>query len=53
MGKTGYPRRCNRGCGAIIWMQKGTDGYWRAIDFPDNTLSGNWENHKGNCQGVA
>ena len=53
MGKNGYRRTCNRNCGAVIWIQKCSDGHWRAFDFPDKTLSGEWENHKGNCSGVV
>ena len=51
MEKTGYPRRCNRGCGNMIWMQKGNDGFWRARDFPNNTFSGDWEKH--DCMGMV
>jgi hypothetical protein len=50
MGKENYPRRCNRGCGNMIWMQKCFDGYWRAFDFPNNTFSRKWEKH--DCRGV-
>ena len=33
MGTTGYPRRCNRGCGVMIWMQKGNDGFGERETF--------------------
>jgi hypothetical protein len=31
-------------------MLKCSDGYWRVFDFPNITLSGNWEKH--DCRGV-
>ena len=49
--RKGYARKC-RNCTTIIWMQLCNDDNWRPFDFPDNTLSGKWENHKENCPGV-
>jgi len=49
--RKGFAKKC-RNCSTRIWMQECSDGYWRAFDFPDNTLSGKWENHKENCSGV-
>ena len=49
MGLESYQRRCAFGCGSVIHMLKCTDGYWRAFDFPDVTLTGNWEKH--DCRG--
>ena len=46
--RKGYAKKC-RNCTTKIWIQKCSDGYWRAFDFPDNTLTGIWENHKENC----
>ena len=50
--RKGYARTC-KNCITGIWMQKCDDGYWRAFDFPGNTQSGRWENHKKNCSGVV
>ncbi|MCH1461863.1 MAG: hypothetical protein L7U25_05860 [Candidatus Poseidonia sp.] len=39
-----YPRSCIN-CGARIHMFLGHDGRWRAMDYPENTVSGRWEIH--------
>ncbi|GEM_PF-2808901 len=50
MGFESYQRRCIFECGNMIHMLKCSDGYWRAFDFPDVTLTGDWEKH--DCRGV-
>ena len=50
--RKGYARKC-RNCTIKIWMQLCNDDNWRAFDFPDNTLTVIWENHKENCWKVV
>ena len=50
MGFESDQRRCIFECGNMIHMLNCSDGYWRAFDFPDVTLTGDWEKH--DCRGV-
>ena len=43
-GVNGYPQRC-RNCTGMIWIQLCNDNRWKPFDFPDKTLTGNWELH--------
>ena len=44
----GYPRSC-RVCAQKIWMQFCLDERWKPFDYPNLTMSNNWELH--NCLG--